>query len=262
METVWQRLRHFLQPTDVASAGITPADGCFWRADMHAHLLPGVDDGVTSPEEAVACLRQLVEWGVQTVIATPHVSRDWYPDNTADALRAGQAQLQALADQNELPIRIGMAAEYMLDDYFPTLLAGRDLLAFGPENYLLIETGWASAPLFLDEMLFRIRTGGYVPVLAHPERYTYFHADLPRLTQLHEGGCLFQLNWMSLTGRYGSRVQAQARRLLQNGWVDFIGSDLHRPADLPMLANLFTSPDYALLRQQPLRNGDLVNLSN
>lgn len=261
METVWQRLRHLLQPTDATPPGVTLADGCFWRADMHAHLLPGVDDGVASPDEALTCLKQLAEWGVQTVIVTPHVSRDWFPDNTTELLRAGQAQLQTLSDENGVPIRIAVAAEYMLDDYFPTLLAGRDLLAFGPENYVLVETGWASAPLFLDEVLFRIRTAGYVPVLAHPERYTYFHADWPRLAQLREGGCLFQLNWMSLTGRYGSRVQAQARKLLQSGWVDFIGSDLHRPADLPALASLFTSPDYALLRRQPLRNQDLIGPS-
>ena len=77
---------------------------------------------------------------------------------------------------------------------------------------------------------------------------------MPGLAKLRDVGCLFQLNWASMTGQYGASVQKQARRLLELEWVDFIGSDIHRPASLESLAKLFSSSDYKKLSQQPLRN--------
>ena len=137
-------------------------------------------------------------------------------------------------------------------------LAEGDLLAFGDKRYLLIETGWSSPPFGLDDMLFRIQTHGYTPVLAHPERYKYYHEEKHTLEHLRENGCLFQLNWMSLSGRYGSHVEKQARYILQQHWVDFIGSDLHRPADLELMSQLLKSADLKLLEEQPLLNATLV----
>jgi tyrosine-protein phosphatase YwqE len=95
-------------------------------------------------------------------------------------------------------------------------------------------------------------------VLAHPERYTYYHNDEATLARIRDVGCLFQLNWLSLTGRYGSKVRSQAHRLLKNNWVDFIGSDMHRPEDLPSMKSLFHLSEYDLLRAQPLRNMSLL----
>ncbi len=252
----WERFKKHFVPD--SGDGLQAGDeACFWRVDMHSHLLPGVDDGVKDSDQTLACLQQMVSWGIQRIITTPHVSRDWFP-NSSTLLREGQAQLQALADANDLPIQIDVAAEYMLDEFFPDLLKDNDLLTFGAERYLLIETGWAAAPQHLEDLLFRIQTRGYVPVLAHPERYTYYHADEESLSQLRNVGCLFQLNWLSLTGRYGSKVRTQAHRLLKNNWVDFVGSDLHRPEDLPALGSLFSLPEYELLRSQPLRNISLL----
>lgn len=226
---------------------------------MHSHLIPNVDDGVSNSDQALICLKQLAGWGIQKVITTPHISRDWYP-NTSDGLRAEQVTLQALADANGLGLTVEVAAEYLLDEFFLDLLAADDLLAFGSVRYLLVELGWAVAPHphQVDGILFQLKTRGYTPVLAHPERYSYYYNNSSPLEHLHETGCLFQLNWASLTGRYGERAQAQARWLLGKGWVDFVGSDLHRPNDLTALAALFSSPDYALLRKQPLLNESLM----
>lgn len=255
-DTIWQRWRQRL----FSSTAPQPADGgsgCFWEVDIHSHLLPGVDDGVADWEQALACLRQLADWGIRKVVTTPHVSRDWYPNKTAD-LRRGQRTLQALVEEHQLPLTVEVAAEYMLDDFFPELLQSGDVLTFGEPNYLLVETGWASAPLGLENLLFRAQTQGYTPLLAHPERYRYYHDDEAGLARLREMGCLFQLNWMSLTGRYGRSARRQAGRLLERGWVDFLGSDLHRPADLEALEALFTTAEFHLLRQQPLRNHTLL----
>jgi protein-tyrosine phosphatase len=254
----WQRIKERLFPAPKESATETAfAEAGFWRVDMHSHLLPGVDDGVSSYEQTLDCLQQLVGMGIQKVITTPHVSRDWFP-NGSDTLRAGQAELKALVEEHQLPLQIEVAAEYLIDDFFPDLLTSNDVLTFGAERYLLFETGWAAAPRYLHTLIFQMQTQGYTPVLAHPERYKYYHEDEAALRQLREIGCLFQLNWLSVTGRYGSKVHKQAKRLLQQQWVDFVGSDLHRPEDLTKATVFFQTAEYKLLRNQPLRNASLL----
>ena len=232
------------------------AESCFWQTDLHSHLIPGVDDGVETIDQAMDCIRGLAELGIQKVITTPHISKEHYPNEELVLTRNCEI-LREQADKERVPIEIEVAAEYMLDTFFLDRLDKTDLLTFGPERYLLIETGWLAPPLLLDEMLFRIQTKGYIPVLAHPERYSYY-ANYPEvLGKFKEQGCLFQLNWMSLVGRYGPQPRKQAQFLLKNGWIDFIGSDLHRPEDLSKLEALFSSSGYELLKLQPLRNNML-----
>lgn len=252
----WQTIRQAITSHSLPST-LNEAEPCFWRVDMHSHLIPDVDDGVNTTDQALVCLKQLADWGIKKVITTPHVSRDWYPNESAQ-LRAEQITLQALARDNGLELTVEIAAEYLLDEFFPALLEADDLLTFGSAKYLLFELGWAAAPHQVDDIIFRLQTRGYTPVLAHPERYSYYYDDPSPLERLHEMGCLFQLNWASLTGRYGDRAQAQARLMLKKSWVDFVGSDLHRPNDLTALSALFSSTDYDLLRKQPLLNESLL----
>ena len=230
---------------------------CFWQVDIHSHLLPDLDDGVSTLEETLTCLNQLADWGIKKVITTPHVSRDWYPNGTT-TIQEGLTAVRDLIAEHQLPLTIEVAAEYLLDDFFMELLNQGDLLSFGEKKYLLVETGWSSPPLRLDDMLFRIQTNGYIPVLAHPERYKYYQNDKEALERLRGAGCLFQLNWMSLCGRYGSHVEKQARHLLHHQWADFLGSDLHRPGDLDIMARLFKPSDMKLLEEQPLLNATLM----
>ena len=247
----WQRL---LPNREAAQAD---QNGCFWKVDLHSHLLPNIDDGVASLDETLICLKQLTDWGIRKVITTPHVSRDWYPNSSA-LIQEKLLSVRDLIAEQQLPLTIDAAAEYLLDDFFMDSLKQGDLISFGERRYLLFETGWSSAPLGLGDMIFRIQTHGYTPVLAHPERYPYYHNDKQSLEHLREVGCLFQLNWMSLSGRYGSHVEKQARFLLQQHWVDFIGSDMHRPGDLDTMARLFKSSDLRLLEEQTLLNETLL----
>lgn len=226
---------------------------CFWEVDIHSHLVPGVDDGVLAAAQTLACLRQFVDWGIKKVVTTPHISQDRFP-NSADMLLDWQAELQALVRYHHIPIAFDVAAEYMLDDLFLHLLERNELLSFGEGRYVLFELGRASAPRFVDEIVFHLRVKGYQPVLAHPERYFYFHGDPRKLAELRRGGCLMQLNWGSLIGQYGNRVKQQAHWMLKENWIDFIGSDVHTPNELPRLEKFFASPDYKLLQQQTLHN--------
>lgn len=255
----WQQIKDQFRGVTNPVKGGSRENLCFWEVDMHSHLVPGIDDGVQTDDQALICLKQLSEWGIKKVITTPHVSRDTFPNSSA-VLRAGQAHLQALAAEHNVPIHIEVAAEYLLDDFFPDLIAQNDLLSFGTERYVLFETGWSSAPFQLEATIFRLQTHGYTPILAHPERYSYYHDDEKghQLQHLHEAGCLFQLNWLSVTGAYGTKVRKQALDLLRTQSIDFLGSDIHHSGSLSKYKAVFSASDFELFRQQPLRNQSLL----
>jgi tyrosine-protein phosphatase YwqE len=228
-----------------------------WNVDMHNHLIPGVDDGVKTLDDSMTCLRQYTEWGIRRVICTPHVSQDYYPNTVEQILEAAKPIQEAISSE-QLPIELSVAAEYLLDEGFERLLHEEKLLSFGSARYVLIETGWASAPYQLDQWLFQMQLKGYTPILAHPERYTYYQQEPYRLTQIREQGCLLQLNIMSLVGRYGKRAQQLAAHLLEEHAISFVSSDLHRPADLPILQSVFSTPAWQKLPGQPLLNEQLL----
>jgi protein-tyrosine phosphatase len=218
---------------------------------MHSHLLPDVDDGIRTTDDALTCLRQFAEWGIQHVVTTPHISQDMYP-NTSDLLRNVAAELRTQLETEQIPLTFDVAAEYMVDELFVKRLQENDLLSFGAERYVLIETGWASLPRQLNTWTFQMQVQGYKPILAHPERYPYFRGKTESLVELRQQGCLLQLNLMSLAGRYGAEARRMAQALIQNGLVDFVSSDLHHPRDLPILEKAMQTADYQSLCQLPL----------
>lgn len=189
-------------------------------ADYHAHILPGVDDGVSTLKDALAVLRCYQELGVAEVTLTPHVMED-YPKNETLFLRERFAELRAAYTGS---VKLFLGAEYMLDGGFEKhLLVGELLPVAG--NHLLVETSCVSQPLGFDVLLRMIRTKGYFPLLAHPERYLYL--ALNDYVRLKREGVKFQLNILSLAGVYGGEVRKRARWLLRNGYYEFRGSDLH-----------------------------------
>ena len=218
---------------------------------MHSHLLPDVDDGIRSTTDAITCLRQFADWGIRHVVTTPHVSQDMYP-NSSDLLRTVGDELRTQIDAEQLPITFEVAAEYMVDELFVKRLQQNDLLSFGAERYVLIETGWAALPLQLATWLFQLQVQGYKPVLAHPERYPYFRNKPEAIDDIRQQGCLLQLNLMSLAGRYGPEARRLAQTMIQMGLVDFVSSDLHHPRDLPLLEKAMKTPDYQELCRLPL----------
>ena len=189
--------------------------------DWHSHILPGVDDGVRTVEEALEILRLYEELGVKAVWLTPHIMED-IPNTTAH-LRERFAELQATYTG---PITLHLAAENMLDNLFEERLEKNDLLPLGENgNHLLVETSYFNPPMGLNNILLRIKTKGYIPVLAHPERYVYMDENDYR--QLKGLNVRLQLNLFSLVGAYGIGIRKKAEWLLRNSFYDLAGSDTH-----------------------------------
>lgn len=187
--------------------------------DIHSHLLPGVDDGVQTIEATIDILIRLKEAGVERLYFTPHIMMD-YPSNNRHNLLRSFKQLK-----EEIPheIEVKLAAEYMLDAGFTSHFEDK-LLSFS-SNHVLVETSYMGPPPDLTGMLYEITIEGYIPVIAHPERYAYMSTGY--YAHLKEKGYKFQMNLLSLTGFYGVRVMKNASYLLKRGMYDYIGSDIH-----------------------------------
>ncbi|MBO7278932.1 MAG: capsular biosynthesis protein [Bacteroidales bacterium] len=189
--------------------------------DYHSHILYGVDDGIRTLEDSLATLRYYEALGIQHVWLTPHIMEDI--PNTTETLRNRFAELQQAYSG---PILLNLAAEYMMDSLLDERLMANDLLPIGTQgNHLLIETSYYNPPAGLYKTLELVMSKGYYPLLAHPERYRYMEEkDYDRLRQM---GVKFQLNLPALVGMYSSNSQNAAYKLLQKGYYQVGGTDVH-----------------------------------
>ena len=188
--------------------------------DRHCHILYGVDDGIRTLEDSLAVLAYDEEIGIREVWCTPHIMED--VANTTQTLRDRFALLQ---DAYGGPIKLHLAAEYMLDNLFEERFEARDLLLM-EDDTILVETSTWNPPPDITGTLRRIQKAGIRPLLAHPERYRYLTES--GYERLHQMGVHFQLNVGSIVGYYGETAMKKAYDLLEKGWYSGIGSDCHR----------------------------------
>ena len=260
----------FNKKTTIAASGILQG-----ATDHHSHILPGVDDGVETMDEAVRILSTYEAAGVKALWLTPHIMEDI--PNTPQKLEARFLELKAAYTGN---ITLHLAAEYMIDNHLRKLLQETNklrpafegvvlpeafqetpprfrgevvedrrgekspaeatmgegdrtpkqdpphLLPIGNKGkHLLVETSYFNPPMKFRDTLRQIKSIGYFPLLAHPERYMYM--DESEYRRLREEGVKFQLNLASLAGGYGKAVKKKALWLLENGFYSVAGSDLH-----------------------------------
>lgn len=191
--------------------------------DIHSHVLPGIDDGAKTPEDSAFLLSKMKEFGFGQVITTPHIIQGIW-ENTFESIENTFQNNQQIWNNSGLPI--SAAAEYMMDSEFDKLFKSEKLRTI-KDNYVLVEMSYINPPIQLYEILFDLRVAGYQPVLAHPERYVFYHKDIKEYKKLINAGCLLQLNVLSLTGYYGKEVAKVADSLLQKGMYSFSGSDIH-----------------------------------
>lgn len=229
-------------------------------ADIHSHLIPGIDDGVSSIEESLDVIKAFCALGYKKIITTPHIMSGFY-DNTPERIRSGLESVKKALHEAHIDIEMEAAAEYYLDEAFLERLKKREnLLTFG-SGYLLFEMPFMSEPASLEEVIFQMKTSGLQPVLAHPERYLFLHDRFDRLCEIVEKGCLLQLNLNSLAGYYSKKVKAFAEEMIDKKLVHFVGSDCHRLKHIPVMQQALKSRSFAALSKLDLLNNTLLNTS-
>lgn len=200
------------------------ADMSELAVDMHSHLIPGIDDGVKTLDESIALIRKFSEMGYRKLITTPHIN-ERFPNHPNLILEKLALVTEAIEKEN-IPIELVVAAEYQLGEFFEQHMKNASLLTFG-DNYLLIECSYYFQYPGLSKLIYELQSQGYNLILAHAERYSYWH-DMPHeYERLKDREVLFQVNFSSLTGQYTTAVRNMARKLIDKGWVEFAGSDVH-----------------------------------
>jgi len=207
---------------------------------MHNHILPGIDDGAKTVEESMALIKGFASFGVTNFVASPHIMSGYYPNTPKTINTALQTLKEALVQDGMEDISVDASAEHMIDDNFEHLLESDNIMVLRKE-YVLIEMSFLQQPFNFDAALIGISNKSLYPVLAHPERYNFLRQKPKKFEQYKQMGMLFQLNILSLGGYYGKSVQKTAHKLLEDGHVDFIGSDVHHMNQLNKLKDLTVS---------------------
>ena len=195
------------------------------HVDIHSHLLPGIDDGARTFSDTLQLTRALQGFGITQFITTPHIIQHVW-DNTHEQIQSKKATTVLELEKNQINIPFHAAAEYLMDDRFVRLFQSEDLLTL-KDKYVLVEMSYINPPIQLYSILFDLQVAGYIPVLAHPERYTFYQNNLEEFAKLKRAGCLFQLNLLSVVGYYGNEITKIAEQLVKKGMYDFVGSDVH-----------------------------------
>jgi protein-tyrosine phosphatase len=196
------------------------------HADIHSHIIPGIDDGSPDIETSLELIKGLRSLGFTKLKGTPHIIGDLYRNSPATIIPAFE-RLKDACTQANIDVELSFAAEYMLDDYFLDLLRKKAPLLTIHSNILLTELPFNSLPANLEEITFEIFTAGYQPILAHPERYNYCQKSAKQAERFKELGFSLQVNLLSFTGYYGKPVAKAAQCLMEADLVDNIGTDLH-----------------------------------
>lgn len=227
------------------------------HTDIHSHLLPGIDDGSPNLDTSVELIKGMMSAGYKKFITTPHVYPDLFPNTNETILQAHELLINRLQQEN-INVEIHAAAEYFIDDQFSERLSNNEKLLTLHKNWVLFEISFLSPPPDLNEIIFQMITCGYQPVLAHPERYSYYHQHKETYHRFKDQGCLLQINLLSLTGYYGKSVQDAARMLVNENLVDLIGSDLHHTRHLQaMQSNLLMAEVDAIITNGRILNSTL-----
>jgi tyrosine-protein phosphatase YwqE len=221
------------------------------QVDMHSHVLPGIDDGAQNTEESIFLIRQMMEVGIKKIIATPHIMADYYR-NTPETINNALAVLKEALIVAGIDIPVEAAAEHFFDETFEERIEKNGLMVM-KGGYVLFELSFITPPPNLLNIIQKLTSKGYKPILAHPERYGYISID--ELKMYRSWGCNMQLNTISLTGYYGGEIKKVAEQLVDNEMIDFISSDMHHPRHAAAFHSALLMPYLEkLMTEQPLKN--------
>ena len=199
--------------------------------DLHAHILPGVDDGAKTPEETLEMSRVAVENGTKVILATPH-RKDVTEESSVAHLRKLIADMNAQNAEHGVDISLVLGMENHLDEALPAEIVAGRALPMNCSRYILIEMPFFGRPDFIEGTLSQVQDMGLTPVLAHPERIEAFQEDVDLLASFVERGMLSQITSGSVVGTWGDEVMRFTHQLLEMDLAHVMASDTHSPTGL------------------------------
>ena len=220
--------------------------------DIHSHILPGIDDGAENIVQTSKLLERLNKIGFSNCIVTPHTLPEIWDNTTNGIIENFQSTKQDLKEPLKSMLQ-SCASEYMINEAFLNRLQTEPLLTI-KDKIVLIEMSYMNPPLALKEIIFEIQLKGYQPLLAHPERYLFYHQNTKMYQTLKELDVKFQLNLLSSVGYYGSSVATAADFLLKENYIDFVGTDVHHMKHIGAFENKLIIKSEAALRSAIERN--------
>lgn len=203
--------------------------------DIHCHLLPGIDDGPNTLDKALELARIAVDNGITHSVLTPHIHPGRWENSRAIIAEACDF-FQTALDVNDIPLKLGFAAEVRLSHEVLELVEGEQIPFYGQVdgyNILLLELPHSHVPPGSDNLVEWLMNRNIRPMIAHPERNKGIMRDIDKIKPFIDLGCLFQVTAGSVAGQFGDNAQDIARQLLQMGCVTLLASDAHNAGARP-----------------------------
>ena len=196
--------------------------------DIHNHILFDIDDGCRSIEESLILLKKMEEIGFNKIILTPHYIKGttYTIDNKIKEIKLNQLQYQL--NKQKINIKLYLGNEIFITDNINDLLKNDVISTINNSRYILLELPFENEIIGLADILYELKYNNLIPIIAHPERYTYFQNNNNKIQELRKEGILFQVNYSSILGYYGRKAKKTTKYLLKNNYVDFLGTDIHR----------------------------------
>lgn len=199
--------------------------------DIHMHIIPNIDDGAASYGEAAVMLRLAYESGTKIAVATPHYYNAFQCTQRLNRFGVAAAfeKLNEYVKKNEIPIKLCLGAELFGVNSISQLIKSGEIISLNGSRYVLIEFDFNDDFQRVRYCISQLISSGYIPVIAHPERYYFIHSDPSNIFWLLENGCLLQVNKGSIFGRYGEEECECSRWLIRNRFAFAVASDAHSP---------------------------------
>lgn len=195
--------------------------------DIHTHILPGIDDGSKDFEQSLMMAGEAYNAGFTEIITTSHYMTNVYEADKSTRLKLIK-KYQKLLEQNNIDLKLYNGAEIYFSDDFPELVKSGIIPTLANSQYVLFELPLRSKIIYIDSCIFKLKQMGYIPIIAHPERYAVVQNDINVAKEWVECGALLQSNYGSAIGFYGRYAKNVLFKLLKNDMITFLGSDNHR----------------------------------
>lgn len=205
--------------------------------DIHSHILFDVDDGSKSIEESIELLKKLKDIGFNNIILTPHyIEGSEYCSKNSEKKKRLKQLKEELSNQ-KIDINIYLGNEIFINNNIYELIKAGEIKTLNNTRYILVELPFHNQIVNLEDIIYELKIKGLIPIIAHPERYSYFQKNYKEVDRLREEGFLFQGNYASILGYYGKESQKLLKYMLKKQYIDYLGTDIHRTTKTYVIDN-------------------------